>query len=75
MSKVKIVGYGNKAELWIDNRMVSRDVDAYVFTHEAGERPRLTVSYLVDEFEIEADDVEVVRDNELCGIYGDKEPV
>lgn len=59
MSKVKIVGYGSNAELWVDNRMIGYDVVAYALTHEAGEKPRLTVSYMVDELEVEADDVEV----------------
>ena len=59
MSKVKIIGYGSKAELWVDNRMIGNDVVAYALTHEGGERPVLTVSYMVDELEVEADDVEV----------------
>ena len=59
MSKVKIIGYGSKAELWVDNHMIGKDVEAYALTHEAGEKPVLTVSYRVDELEVEADDVEV----------------
>ena len=61
MSKVKIVGSGTKAELWIDNHMVGRDVEAYMLTHEAGDKMRLNVSYIVDELEVDADDVEVEK--------------
>lgn len=59
MSKVKIVGEGTKSELWVDNHMVGHDVEAYVLTHEAGEKIRLNVTYLVDELEVDVDGVEV----------------
>lgn len=61
MSKVKIIGEGTKSELWVDNHMVGHDVEAYVLTHEAGEKIRLNVTYLVDELEVDADDVEVEK--------------
>lgn len=59
MSKVKIIGCGSKAELWVDNHMIGKDVEAYALIHEAGEKPRLTVSYVVDELEVDVDDVNV----------------
>ena len=59
MSKVKIVGEGTKSELWVDNHMISNNVEAYVLTHEAGEKIRLNVTYLVDELEVDVDGVEV----------------
>lgn len=61
MSKVKIVGEGTKSELWIDNHMVGHDVEAYVFTHEAGGHMRLNVTYMVDELEVDVDGVEVEK--------------
>ena len=61
MSKVKIVGEGTKSELWVDNHMIGKDVEAYVLTHEAGGKIRLNVTYLVDELEVDANDVEVEK--------------
>lgn len=61
MSKVKIVGEGIKSELWVDNHMIGKDVEAYVLTHEAGDKMRLNVTYLVDELEVDADNVEEVE--------------
>ena len=61
MSKVKIVGEGTKSELWVDNHMISNNVEAYVLTHEAGEKIRLNVTYLVDELEVDANGVEVEK--------------
>lgn len=61
MSKVKIVGEGTKSELWVDNHMIGHDVEAYVLTHEAGEKIRLNVTYLVDELEVDANGVEVEK--------------
>ncbi len=59
MSKVKIVGCGSKAELWVDNHMIGKDVDSYELTHKAGELPKLHVTYRVNELEVESDNVEV----------------
>ena len=59
MSSVSITGYGAKTELWLDGRMIGRDVVAYELTQRAGERPHLTVEFIVDKLEVEANDVEV----------------
>lgn len=66
MSQIRMVGEGNKTQLWVDGKMIGHDVISYTLTQDGGCTPVLDVvmRYRVSELDVSIDDALVRTEDE-----------